>query len=27
MAREYKKKYFRLYTSSDPNEAAAQNPM
>ncbi|MCD4847410.1 MAG: GNAT family N-acetyltransferase [Candidatus Aegiribacteria sp.] len=25
MAREYKKKYFRLYTSSDPNEAAAQN--
>lgn len=25
MAREYKKKYFRLYTSNDPNETAAQN--
>ena len=25
VVREYNKKYFRLYTSSDPNEAAAQN--
>ena len=24
-ARKYNKKYFRLYTSTDPNEAAAQN--
>ena len=25
MAKKYNKKYFRLYTSNDPNEQAAQN--